>query len=160
MNWQQYINNLYKSKKGDESVGFYPPSSYERILAVELSLGIKLPPPLKDLLTDTNGVMALMKLGEQTIKTSWLIWPIEEIERQNSSFRVEAQKATYGRSFDDLLFFASAGADGILFAYRIPAGQVSESEIYVWHPMENTLRGVAPSLETFIKQWVTGEILV
>lgn len=97
MNWQEYISNLYKLDRRDESVDFYPPASDKHISAVESSLNVILPSPLKNLLMNTNGIMNLMKLGGRTIKTGWLIWPLEEIVKENSFFRTKRQKETYGR---------------------------------------------------------------
>lgn len=128
--------------------------------AVEVSLDTTLPPSLKHLLTATNGVMNLMKLESETIETGWLIWPLENILNENLSLRTEANKAIYEQPFDELLFFANAGADGILFAYKISAKEVAGPEIYVWHPIEDALTQMAPSLEAFIEQWISGKMLV
>src|SRR5262249_34185123 len=137
----------------DESAQFYPHVTDMGISEVELSLGLTLPLSLQDLLTTTNGVMNLMKLDKKTIETGWLIWPMKEIIKENLFFRSEANKLIYKQQFNDLLFFAAASADGILFAYKISEKRVAAPDIYVWHPREDTLNRIAPSLKIFIEQW-------
>jgi hypothetical protein len=121
---------------------------------------VKFPPELRNLLLETDGVMDTMEYHGKFKNTGWFLWPTDEIEKNNIWFRSALGHDTYDRSFHNLLFFTGAGVDGILFAYIVASGQVEESNIHVWHPIDDTVELVAPSLNAFIEKWKSGELTV
>jgi hypothetical protein len=164
MNWRRFIENKYSSNQSDKYVcipRFYPPASKGKLKSLETSLGVSLPFSLKDLLYNSDGVMDLIELLDgNLIENKWLIWPTEEIAKGNKSLRTEPMKTTYQRSFDELLFFANAGVDGILFAFMVCPDKVHDPKIYVWHPIDNEVTEIASSLRAFVEQWIDGEITI
>ena len=106
---------------------------------------------------ETNGVMDMMAIADgDWFESMWLLWQIEEVMEQNRSYRAAG---AYERDFHDLVFFAGAGTDGVLFAFPVVDG-VSESRVVVWHPILDELDHLAPSLEGFLRGWLTGTISV
>lgn len=89
-----------------------------------------------------------------------LVWPTAEIVEQNLHVRAEGARGTFHRDFRDLLFFAGAGVDGILFAFPVGGDRRCGSNVLTWHPVENELAEAAPTLEDFLRGWLRGEIAV
>jgi hypothetical protein len=139
---------------------YYSPLSPGDIEEVELVLASELPASLKSLLHETNGVMELLKIGNEWIENKWLVWPAQEIMIENLSLRRQAGDARSDRSFRELLFFANAGSDGILFGFRTMDGQANESSVCIWTPIDDTLTESGLPLDRFLEGWLTGAIAV
>ena len=109
---------------------------------------------------ESNGVMDCLQLGQEWQEIGWLFWPVSEIKQCNQWLRSDAGYSTFGRRFDDLLFFADAGSDGILFGYSVTSGTPNQDSIYVWYPIENIVNLLVPSLEVFIEEWIGGKLAI
>lgn len=100
--------------------------------------------------------MEMISVQAEWIENLWLVWSVEEIARENLSVR----KIWGGRdpqaSFENMLFFANAGSDGILFAFDALAGEPQVQTIVSWHPIENRINRIGFSLESFLENWLTG----
>jgi hypothetical protein len=140
---------------------FSPPASTEDIAAAEDQLGRKLPPSLTSLLMETDGVTDMMSLrGGDYFENMWLIWPTERIVTESLEDRSEYVVNPSDADTSDLVFFADAGVDGILFGFP-PAGADScDTKVVVWHPLRGTVSDLADSLEDFVAGWLTGRITV
>jgi hypothetical protein len=165
VNWRAIISGILENKKGDprfrSKPTFYPPGSMEEIKELESALNARLSSSLQSLLQETNGVMEMLSIdGGEWLNDLWLIWPIDEITNENLFFRGEKKKGVYEREFDQLLFFTGAGCDGILFAHPINQNRHADSQVVVWHPIEDELTEVAPDLQTFLGDWCTGRLAV
>ncbi len=165
MNWRELLTRILENKKDQprfrSKPTFFPPAASAGIKELESSLNTRIPSSLQSLLQETNGVMEMLSIdGGEWSNDLWLIWPIEEIIKENLFFRSEREKGVYEREFDQLVFFTSAGCDGILFAHSINQDRVAEPHVLVWHPIEDELAEIARTLKDFIEGWCTGKISV
>jgi hypothetical protein len=142
---------------------FYPAASAATVADAEAILDATLPASLRSLLLETNGVMEMIAIVEvdagEWMNCEWLVRPIERIVELNRSYRAETEEGKHKREFRGLVFFAGAGVDGILFAFPVEDG-VCAPRVVVWHPILDELDEAAPSLEDFLRGWVTGTIAV
>jgi hypothetical protein len=139
---------------------FYSAASAATVADAEAILDTTLPASLRSLLLETNGVMEMIAIDEgEWMNCESLVWSIERIVELNRSYRAETEKGKCKREFRSLVFFAGAGVDGILFAFPVEDG-VCAPLVVVWHPILDELDDAAPSLEDFLRGWVTGTIAV
>lgn len=169
MAWRTILTDIYEllpSRAGWTSrpefrLGTDPPA----VAAAEETLGAAFPISLRSLLLESDGVMDQMAVdGGDWFDNDLLVWPTAEIVEQNLHVRAEGMRGTYQRDFRELLFFAGAGADGILFAFPALAPGGTDRRcgpnVLTWHPVENELAEAAPTLEDFLRGWLRGEIAV
>ncbi|MEO4053886.1 SMI1/KNR4 family protein [Solibacillus sp. CAU 1738] len=143
MDWKNYIESFAKD------VHFAEPATNENIDGITKHLNIELPSKLLDLLKQTNGIFDNYKCP--------FIWPTSRIIEDNLYFRnFEGFKDIY-MPFDQLLFFSDSGT-GDLFGYAILNGQIQTDDIFVWDHETVSRKWIAPSLEAFLKGWITGDI--
>ena len=164
MNWREFVTDAYRAGPPQPRIAkkpeFYPGASTQQLSDAELRLGATFPVSLRLLLLESNGVMDMMAIdGGDWFNDKWLLWPVAEIVDQNLWYRSEGTD-TYERDFCKLVFFADAGSDGILFGFPVTPDSVCEHSIVVWHPIEDELADIAPSLEEFLKRWLTSTIWV
>jgi hypothetical protein len=127
---------------------FAPPATDAQLDAVEADLGQPLPPVLRELLRETNGVRGdAYGLG--------LVWDAERISRDNKYFRDSEDFRQLYMPFTPLLFFGDAG-NGDQFAFvRQP---VRDDDIYAWNHEDDSRTWVAPRLAVFFEWWGDGRI--
>ena len=164
MSWRDLITGIYESRPQQPGIAgkaeFYPGASAATIADAEAVLNAALPASLRSLLLESNGVMDMMAIDEgDWFESMWLFWKIEEVVEQNRQYRAASEEEKYERDFSSLVFFADAGADGIRFAFRVEDG-VCAPWIVVWHPIMDELDELAPSLEAFLRGWLTSTISV
>lgn len=70
----------------------------------------------------------------------------------------ERLRARTGLRLDRLLFFANAGADGVLFAHPIATTGDVLDEVLVWEPIEQRARLFAESLRDHLEGWLSGSL--
>lgn len=134
--WRDLIERLY----GDAE--FAAPASDEDIDQIERKLSQTVPDELRGLLRQTNGVRAEYGSG--------LVWPVQEIIKENSEFRQSADFAELYMSFDQLMFMGDNGG-GDQFAYvRVPAGR--PDDVFVWDHETDARRWVANSLKDYLER--------
>ena len=137
---------------------FRPPALPQDIAALENLLEVKFPIDLRELLSESNGVMDCMQYKQEWMEIGWLLWPVAEIQKQITWFRSNTVYRGYETRFDDFLFFAGAGFDGIVFGYSIASSKVKQDGIYVWYPIRDMANMVVSSLEAFIDEWIGGKL--
>lgn len=142
--WRKFIQGL----KND--VEFGPPVSEDRLVAAEAALGIAFPDELRSLLGETDGVVGEYGLG--------LVWPLDQIVKDNLEFRgCEGFRDLY-MPFDCLLFFGDAG-NGDQFAFPIQAdGAIHRSDVFAWTHEDDGRKWIASSLKSFLERWSSGKI--
>lgn len=143
--WKELIQNLTKISKFRSSVDRFD------ISKAETALGVSLPNSLTDLLAETDGVEGEYSLG--------LIWPIKKIVNDNLSFRRNPDFGKLYMSFDNLLFFADAG-NGDQFAFTILSGVIRRPDTFIWNHEDDSRTWVAPSLQQYLKWWLTGKLKI
>ena len=149
--WRDLILNL------DPTAEFHEGASDDDVVALETTLRVLLTHSLRSLLRESDGVV-----GENG---PWYVWPATRIVDENNALRLSVSQNEddgYGyMPFDNLLFFANAGVDGILFALPIPAGQtLAGKRVFAWYPIEDSRPCVAFSLEDYIRRWLTGALSI
>jgi hypothetical protein len=165
MNWCKLISDIYKSRTAQPGIAcapkFYVAASAGEIADGEVRLDALLPGSIRSLLLETNGVMELIAIdGGEWFDSAWLLWPVAEIVEQNLSYRAASEDGEYDRNFDQLVFFADAGADGVLFAFPVTQDRVCAPGVVAWHPIMDELDELAPFLEDFLIGWLRGTITV
>jgi len=165
MKWRELINGIYGARAQQPGIAgkpkFYPAASAEHVADAEIRLDAMFPASLRSLLLETNGVMDLMAIdGGDWFDAMWLLWTISEIVDQNLSYRAATEDERYERDFRKLVFFAGAGSDGILFGFPVTEDRVCAPGIVVWYPIEDELKELAPSLEDFLRGWLTSTIAI
>jgi hypothetical protein len=123
--------------------------SAQALQVAEVDLGVPLPRGLRELLSETDGVM-----GEYGLN---LIWPLQRIVADNQAFRTNEDFRQLYMPFDPLLFFGDAG-NGDQFAFVIRGGQVRSSDIFAWDHENDSRYWVAPDLRQFLEWWASGRI--
>lgn len=133
----------------------YPPVTIRHLEAVETRLELVFPAALKELLLESNGVMDTLSVdGSEFFENLWLIWPVEMIQEENLKFRNSDPNAP------GLLFFASAGTDGILFGLPVSPNESPDGPVIAWYPLGERIVPLANSLSEFIEGWLTNQISV
>lgn len=130
---------------------FQPPASDSEIARITHDLGVQTPDELREILSESNGVVGEYGLG--------LLWDGTRICEDNLRFRNSSDFPNLYMPFDNLLFFGDAG-NGDQFAFTILRGGVTRSDIFVWNHEDDSRSWIAPSLKTFYEWWLTGKITV
>ncbi|GAA1708530.1 hypothetical protein GCM10009745_65460 [Kribbella yunnanensis] len=119
-----------------------PPADAGEIAAVELRLGIGLPAELRGLYEATDGI--LDKPGE------WFVmWRLGDVARWN----LEAWNGWESGDRRRLLGFGDDGT-GAPFCVALDG----EPTIFIWSPIEQEARALAPNLREFWLGWLSGQI--
>ncbi|GLV85887.1 hypothetical protein Slala03_55760 [Streptomyces lavendulae subsp. lavendulae] len=119
-------------------VGFREPVPAPELAEAERRLGREIPPELKQLLLESNGV-----IGQTSVDT---VWAIDQIVEQNRVFWSEPSFAQLYMSFDALLFFGdNGGGDHFAFVQR-----PQRPDIFVWEHETDSRRWVAGDLRDYL----------
>lgn len=141
--WTQLVAQHY----GDHE--FRPGATVRELEAADASLGVALPQDLRDFLLESNGAF-----GPYSLR---LVWPHDQIVRDNLMFRSSPDFRDLYMPFDPLLFFGDAG-NGDQFAFVIVAGAVRMPDVFVWNHENDSRTWVAPDLRRYIEWWSDGRI--
>ena len=165
MNWRELITGIYEGRSQQPGIAgkpkFYPAASAGDIADAEVHLSATLPASIRSLLLQTNGVMDMMAIdGGEWFGSMWLLWTVAEIVGRNRFYRAATEDGTYDSDFRELVFFADAGCDGILFGFPLIDDRACAPRVVVWHPIMDELDELAPSLEDFLRGWLTSTISV
>jgi hypothetical protein len=139
--WRELVEAL------DPEASFTSAAPEKRLAGAEARLGSKLPPQLRGLLGETDGIEGKDGLG--------VIWPLSRIVHDNERFRTN-EAAAY-MPFCSLLFFADAG-NGDQFAFPVTATQATRDEVFAWDHEDDSRKWFAPSLREYLEGWLSGEL--
>ena len=135
--WKKLVTSL------SDEAEFGLPAAEAHIAAVEQSLGLELPPALRDFLREADGMKA---------HYSEMIWPAAEIERRNREFRANPDFRSLYMPFDHLLFFGDDGG-GDQFAFAIDAdGEIRKLDVFRWEHESDSRSWFAGRLEQFFER--------
>ncbi|MEU0947440.1 SMI1/KNR4 family protein [Streptomyces canus] len=124
---------------GFVNVELHDPAAEEALLLIEERLGQAIPPPLRSLLAETDGINA--EYGVE------VVWSAERILSENTSLRNDEQFRKLYMPFDPLLFFGDNGG-GDQFAFvRTP----EREDVFVWDHETDSRNWISPSLESFVR---------
>ncbi|WP_327078160.1 SMI1/KNR4 family protein [Priestia megaterium] len=125
------------------------PASIEDIEVLEKLFSIQIPKELRSLLYETNGVNDSYGYS--------LIWSIEKIIRENLNLGERLEDIYL--PFNNLLFFADA-RNGDMFGYSISDRSIKQNDIYLWNHGNNEQTQIAPSLNDFVEDWISGKLSI
>ena len=154
MSWRTLIDEAYARGREGARPRYETPTYAGALDRVERGLTCQLPPELRELLLETDGIMELIDVDGGWIQSMWIIWRLDELRDRNIELRRERGE---GRFPSDALAFAGAGADGILFVFDL---RTDTSEVFAWDPIDAQLVPKARSLREFLPGWVAGKIPV
>lgn len=165
MNWCELITGIYNTRELPPGIArkllLNPPVSPGEFAAAEARLNARFPASIRSLLLESNGVMDMMAIdGGEWFESLCLVWTVAELVEQNQFYRHATEEGTYDRDFRQLVFFAGAGTDGILFAFPVMQDRVCSPRVVAWHPITDELDELAPSFEEFLTGWLTNTISV
>ncbi|MFE9045261.1 SMI1/KNR4 family protein [Streptomyces sp. NPDC012421] len=132
--WTESVREVFPD------AGFRGPAGAADIVEAERRLGRVLPADLKQLLSESDGV-----LGHSHVDT---VWSLDEIVEQNLRFWSDETFAELYMSFDALLFFGDNGG-GDQFAFvRKP----QRPDVFVWEHESDSRRWVANDLRDYLRR--------
>ncbi|MEU2653829.1 SMI1/KNR4 family protein [Streptomyces sp. NPDC007325] len=132
--WTESVREVFPD------AGFRGPAGASAIVEAERRLGRVLPADLKQLLSESDGV-----LGHSHVDT---VWSLDEIVEQNLRFWSDETFAELYMSFDALLFFGDNGG-GDQFAFvRKPR----RPDVFVWEHESDSRRWVANDLGDYLRR--------
>jgi hypothetical protein len=159
MGWPEIIQKAYAVAGGECYPRFRPPAQIATIESAEHDLGAEFPAELMEILLSADGVEEVLTHTAGDVVIGWLIWPVSQIVEENRRLRTETPENGNEGAIHDVLFFANAGVDGILFGYDPATATEGRSKaIVVWKPLSTTLTAVGYDLEVFLKRWLTGDL--
>ncbi|MBE1530781.1 SMI1/KNR4 family protein [Actinomadura algeriensis] len=136
--WRELAERTYPETE------FHPPVGDPALDAAERRLGAPLPPELRDLLRETDGLLGPYGLD--------VVWSLERIVEENLAFRTDESFAELYLPFDTLLFFGDNGG-GDQFAFvRTPP----RDDVLVWDHETDERFTVAPGLRSYVERAVPG----
>jgi hypothetical protein len=154
MDWKAFIREHYPTAGDPPSrPRFQRPAMSKELSELEFALGGRLPDDIKEVLTQTDGILDELLIGGEWLENIWLMWPCSELKLLVKSHREAGVPHEY-------LAFSPAGADGILFLCSIGSDHGTESPVFVWSPIENTIEPIAESLAAFYLGWLRGDVNV
>jgi hypothetical protein len=140
--WRNIVERSYPNHE------FRPAAPESALTDAERRLGTTLPPDLRGLLAESDGVFGEYGLG--------LVWPVTRIVEDNLNFRSNAVFRQSYKRFDELLFFGDAG-NGDQFAFRHASGPWLEG-IFAWDHEDDRRIRVAPDLSHYLEWWADGRL--
>ncbi|MDB5386211.1 MAG: Cell wall assembly/cell proliferation coordinating protein [Planctomycetaceae bacterium] len=152
------ISSAYQAREGCEPrvrPRFFPPAEESALIEAESSLGLKLPSELRCLLAETDGMMEEMELEDDWIEIGWTVWSTIELVASNRRLRT-ATDCPSPLPPDLCVFFVNAGVDGVQFGLDLSRIEHESVPVFIWEPLEEVVRTIAPSLEAFLNGWLRG----
>src|SRR5215468_4114262 len=125
MDWRNWI--IKGIANAPQAVGTSPVrpmfrdgASLERLARLEADLDLNIPGPLRELLGESDGVELEMHCQGEWFPFQTEVWSCDEIAERNLNLRADPDGPRDPPGGSRVpLFFANAGADGILFAFLV-----------------------------------------
>jgi hypothetical protein len=131
------------------SCDLFDAATERELAAVEAACGVALPQELRDILSESNGLLS--GYG------GTLLWSTDEIVRHNKEFRTDQSLRGKYQPFDKL-FFIGDDASGDQFAYAVELdGKIRRSDIYRWDHETDARPRYAKDLEEFLRKALSEE---
>ena len=140
--WRERVERVCSEAK------FAAPASEQALNDAEAALGVALPPELRALLLESDGISD--KFGDGALSA-------EQIITRNLEMRDIADSDLY-MPFESLLCFGDAG-NGDLFFYPVQGnGKINNPDVFVWNHENDSRQWVAKNLEAFVEKWYSGQL--
>lgn len=138
-------------ERSGKACSFAPPASEYALNDIEVALGIGLPPELRALLLESNGI------GDEYGRG---ILSAEALLKCNLYLRSDAEEDDLYMPFDFMLFFAEAG-NGDLFFFPIQGNRkINNRDVFHWNHETDSRIWIASDLQHFVEQWYGGHLQV
>jgi hypothetical protein len=155
--WRELVTSLVNSPQYEGiPLEFREPAVIEGIISAEERLGVRFPDDLRSLLSETNGVYE--RWGDGSNREFVPLYSVKRIEEINHYYRTDEFCAMNYMPFENLLFFAEPGVDGVRFAFPITASGKHRNDVFVWWPQDDTRKRVASSLSDFLTDYLMGQL--
>ncbi|MFT3765274.1 MAG: SMI1/KNR4 family protein [Minicystis sp.] len=156
MRWVDLIQKSYADGEHEGRPALSEGATVQRIAWLESQLSLRIPSPLRDLLQETDGVgqMAISYGKWERVHTE--VWSSEKIAEENLRIRADRDMPPLpppGAPEAVPLYFANAGADGILFAFLVRPLGPEDPAVYAYYPMDGEWRLISPTLEAHLRGW-------
>ena len=148
MDWFEYVMSQRQASDSRSSFQRNPPATEADLIALESDLGSHVPPELRELLLQSNGI-------DYADPKALFIWGVEEIRETNLDLRRPEIQSLF-MPFSCLFFFAGSG-NGDYFGFSLPQDPDANSEIFLWDHEDDSRRWSAPDLKKFIEWNLEGK---
>lgn len=155
MNWLAHIMSCYEPQRGEKRCELREGASVQRLDELEAVLGMDIPAPLRELLSVTDGVDEALFVNGRWMVTQAAVWSCDEIERENLARRsgdhvpVRPTEPPGVKPF----YFASAGVDGIVFAFFVSPSEHQDLAVHAYDPLEREWQRISASLAVHLRGW-------
>jgi hypothetical protein len=155
MEWRRFIEESYADRPSDVRPAFREGASPVRLAELESALGLRLPAPLREILSQTDGVGVEMFLHDKWTRTDSDVWSCDQLEKRNSSIRADSDGPPPPPGADGVtpLYFAKPGVEGIVFAFFVHPSSAEDPAVYAYYPIEKAWRLISPTLEVHLRGW-------
>jgi hypothetical protein len=143
--WRDCIDTMKKRVP----IAFSKGASRESVRLAEAQLDVAFPDELTTLLLETDGIKDKYGAG--------VIWPVEQLVRDNLAFRTHPDFPELYMPFDCLLFFADSG-NGDQFAWPVLRGRIRRPDVFRWDHETDARIWAAGSLLRYIEGILSGAI--
>ncbi len=140
MDWRKHISAL------SPDIEFNAPAQPEEIHDAETRLGVVFPDALKELWSQSNGLIDHYGC--------WFIWSRQEMVKENLEMRTFPGFSELFMPFDTLLFFGDDGG-GDLFFFPILDGKIRNEFLFRWDHETDSRILEQHHLKTFVDRFIT-----
>jgi SUKH superfamily protein len=140
MDWIKHISAL------SPDIKFNPPALPEEIRDAETKLNVVLPKSLKELWSQSNGLID--HYG------GWFVWSTDEIVKRNLEMRTFPGFDESFMPFDPLLFFGDDGG-GDLYFFAICGGKIKYEFVFRWDHETDSRILEEHHLKTYVEKFIT-----
>ena len=143
--WREFVENF------SIKCAFALAASDQSLKDAEVALGIALPPELRSLLLESNGIGD--RYGDGIMSTDQMI-------KRNLERRENAEQDDLSMPFDHLLCFGDLGNGDLAFFPIQGNGKINNPDVFIWNHENDNRYWVSNNLEQFVTQWYGGQLTV
>jgi hypothetical protein len=153
MSWREWITQSYADRAEPARSRFYVGATVESLERLATALGVCLPPFLRELLLESDGVDQLMPIDDEWSPIHTEVWSCDRMLKENRAIRSAPHgpsRPPDGQQATPLYF---ANCDGTLFAFMVHDSGVMDPAVYAFDPIEREWSVVSPSLREHMRGW-------
>ncbi len=143
--WREFVENV------SIKCTFALAASEQSLQEVEVALGVPLPPELRSLLLESNGIAD--RYGDGILSTDQRI-------KRNLEMRENAEQDSLSMPFDHLLFFGDLENGDLAFFPIQGNGKINNPDVFIWNHEIDSRSWVSNNLEQFVAKWYGGQLTV
>jgi hypothetical protein len=139
MDWREYVSALAPD------VELNSPARPEEISDAEAQLGVAFPPPLRELWSQSNGLVSRYGFS--------FVWSTAEIVKRNVEMRTFPGFEDMFMPFDSLVFFGDEGS-GDLYFLAICGGKIRDDTVFRWDHETDSRTLEEYCLRAFVRDYI------